>query len=144
MKARPVYNDSTQNIAKHMTLSQDNTRTHGLWTSLKRGAFGQCPNCGKTRLLVSYTKQVQQCASCKQNFGHIRADDGPAWLTILIVGHILGALALSVIPHSELPDWLLWLSLPVLALALIVLVLPRAKGFFIALIWHTGCSGSEA
>ncbi len=126
-----------------MTQTHDNLPKHTLWTALKRGTLGRCPQCGGGALLASYSKPVASCVVCGEAFGHIRADDGPAWLTILIVGHILGAALLSVVPHSDWPDWLSWTVWPAFGLALILAILPRARGFFIALIWHTGCSGSE-
>lgn len=108
-----------------------------------RGWRGQCPHCGKGKLLKGYTQVADACPACSEHYGHIRADDGPAWLTILIVGHIFGAVALAVVPHTNWPDWLSLTVWPIFALAMILLVLPHAKGFFIALIWKTGCSGSE-
>lgn len=93
--------------------------------------------------MKSYLKQVDSCAACNEDFFHIRADDGPAWLTILIVGHILGPILLAVMPNSDWPDWVSMTVWPGLALILAALVLPRAKAMFIGLIWRSGCIGSE-
>jgi uncharacterized protein (DUF983 family) len=108
-----------------------------------RGLTGRCPNCGKGHLFSSYLKQVLNCANCNDALGHIRADDGPAWLTIVIVGHILAPVMLFVVPAALWPEWVTLMFLPLLALALALLILPRAKGVFIAAIWRTGCIGSE-
>src|SRR5688572_1409768 len=67
-------------------------------SSVFRGACARCPNCGRGRLFRAYLKPVESCAECHESLKHIRADDGPAWLTILVVGHIVGALAL----HQEM------------------------------------------
>lgn len=32
---------------------------------------------------------MENCSSCGEHFGKIHADDGPAWLTIIIVGHLV-------------------------------------------------------
>ena len=61
-----------------------------------RGFLQRCPNCGKGHLFRAYLKQVDSCADCGEPFGHIRADDGPAWLTILITGHVVVGVALAV------------------------------------------------
>ena len=113
------------------------------WLVLLRGLIGRCPHCGHGRLLRKYLKPVAQCSACSEAYGHIRADDGPAWLTIVVTGHILGVILLVAVPNSTWPDWVSALVWPLFAFVLALLILPRAKGMFIALIWRTGCIGSE-
>lgn len=104
--------------------------------ALRRGALLRCPNCGKGRLFRSYLKQVDACACCHEDFAHIRADDGPPWLTILVVGHIVVALALIVeSSYSAMPVWLSVAAFSCLAVAMSLVLLPRAKGIFIGAIW---------
>ena len=55
-----------------------------------RGIKLRCPSCGEGKLFASYLKQVNNCTLCGESYRNIHADDGPAWLTILIVGHLLG------------------------------------------------------
>jgi uncharacterized protein (DUF983 family) len=112
------------------------------WSVVMRGTLGRCPNCGRGRLFASYLKQIEQCAVCGETLGHIRADDGPAWLTILIMGHILAIFMLGVLPHAAWPDSLILEIVIPLTLVLTLAVLPRAKGFFIGMIWRSGCAGS--
>lgn len=107
------------------------------------GAFGRCPRCGHGKLFKSYLKQVEQCGACGENLGHIRADDGPAWLTILLTGHILAPLILAFEPNTNWPQWVSMIVWPLTALILAMLTLPRSKGIFIGLIWRAGCIGSE-
>jgi uncharacterized protein (DUF983 family) len=113
-----------------------------LATVLKRAAVGRCPNCGKGALFRRYLKQVESCVVCGERFGGIRADDGPAWLTILVVGHILGFVLLVVLPRTTWPEWVSMIVWPAAALGLALLLLPRAKGLFIAMIWRTNCTGA--
>lgn len=95
----------------------------------------KCPRCGEGRLLHGYLKVEDSCACCGLDLSHQRADDGPAYLTILIVGHIMG-FALHI-------AWLLWrpdpltLSLGLSAVALVsaLLMLPRMKGLIVAYQW---------
>ena len=126
-----------------MTSPEVNSRAHDFWLVLLRGMLGRCPKCGVGKLLRSYLKPVECCSACGERFGHIRADDGPAWLTIVVVGHILGTILLVVVPNSTLPDWVSLLVWPALAFLIALVVLPRAKGIFISLIWRTGAAGSE-
>jgi len=108
-----------------------------------RGTFGRCPRCGHGKLFKSYLKQVESCAFCGEQLGHIRADDGPAWLTILLVGHILAPFLLGVVPHLTWPDWAIMAAILTFTLVLTLAILPRSKGIFIGLIWRAGCIGSE-
>ncbi len=108
-----------------------------------RGAFGRCPRCGHGKLFKSYLKPVENCAVCGEPLGHIRADDGPAWLTILLMGHILAPFLLGVVPHLAWPDWAIMAVILTFTLVLTLVILPRSKGIFIGLIWRAGCIGSE-
>lgn len=110
---------------------------NNFWQVITRSLCGRCPKCGNGKLFSRYLKQVDHCAACNEEWGAIRADDGPAWLTILIVGHIMAPLMLAFIPDNHWPDAVSMTFWPVLALLLIFLVLPRAKGLFIAMVWRT-------
>jgi uncharacterized protein (DUF983 family) len=108
-----------------------------------RGALARCPNCGRGRLFRAYLKPVDACSECLEPLKHIRADDGPAWLTILVVGHIVVGLALAVERISPLP---VVVSVPLFlgfAFALIAWFLPRAKGIFIGAIWAMDATGID-
>lgn len=112
------------------------------WAMVGRSVRRRCPRCGEGRLFSGYLKQVDACSECKEPFGHIRADDGPAWFTILIVGHILAPLFMLV-PKMTMPVWGIISALCLFSVLLIAVVLPCVKGVFIALIWRAGCAGAE-
>ena len=112
------------------------------WLTVKRTTMGRCPHCGVGRLFVSYLKPVMNCAECGEPLGHIRAEDGPAWLTILLVGHILAPFILAF-GSSSWPEWIAMIVWPGAAVVLSLLLLPHAKGFFIGVIWRSGCIGAE-
>ena len=114
-----------------------------LLLTLLRGLVGRCPACGHGKIFARYLKPVQACSHCGEALGHIRADDGPAWLTILIVGHVIGPVLLATATSSTWPDWVHMVVWPLAALLLALVVLPHAKGIFISAIWRTGCIGSE-
>src|SRR5579872_5752724 len=109
--------------------------------ALRRGALGQCPSCGKTRLFASYLKQVDACSNCGASFGRIRADDAAPWGTIIVVGHIFMPLIFFVNLETVMPFWAGVFSWAALFTGLSLAVLPRAKGFFIALLWMTRAPG---
>ncbi len=113
------------------------------WLTVIRTALGRCPNCGEGRLFASYLKPVEHCVVCGEALGHIRADDGPAWLTILLMGHILAPFLLGVVPNLVWPDWVILSMVITLTLILTLAILPRSKGIFIGVIWRSGCIGAE-
>ena len=120
-----------------------NSSVNDFWLTALRGLIGRCPHCGKGRLFRRYLKPVSNCSYCQEAYGHIRADDGPAWLTIVVVGHILAPILLVTVPNSSWPDWVSMLVWPLLAFLIALIILPRAKGLFISLIWRTNCIGAE-
>jgi uncharacterized protein (DUF983 family) len=126
-----------------MSESESLASLQKFWPVAMRGLRMRCPNCGVGSLFQSYLKQKPHCAECSEALGHIRADDGPAWLTILIVGHILAPFMLAILPNSTLSDAAniaIWSGLSIMLMALL---LPRFKGLFIAIIWRTKCVGAE-
>lgn len=76
------------------------------------------------------------CPACGLSLEPFRADDAPAYFTILVVGHIVIPLVLVTERwFNEPPLWvhaLIWLPLSVL---LALGLLPRIKGAVIALLW---------
>jgi uncharacterized protein (DUF983 family) len=108
-----------------------------------RALMGKCPNCGNGALFKSYLKQVDHCANCGESYRNIHADDGPPWLTILLVGHVIVPLIFVV---GNIVTWPLWVAMsvwPAVTTLLALMVLPRAKGIFLAVIWSTCSPGSE-
>jgi uncharacterized protein (DUF983 family) len=106
-----------------------------LWPAMRRGALGRCPNCGQGRLFSSFLKVADRCESCGAEYHHHRADDLPAYIVIVIVGHIVVGGLLSVESHSEWPIWIHAVVWPLLTVALTLLLLPRVKGAIVGLQW---------
>ena len=59
--------------------------TSALW----RGFTMRCPNCARGRLFPRYLKVADRCPNCSEDFSHHRADDFPAYLVIIVIGHIV-------------------------------------------------------
>lgn len=106
-----------------------------VWTAMLRGLRRRCPNCGGGPMLQGYLTVRQSCAACGEELHHHRADDLPAWATILIVGHILGVLLLAVENAFAPPLWLDYAIWPALTLGLVLWLLPRIKGAIVGLQW---------
>jgi uncharacterized protein (DUF983 family) len=103
--------------------------------SLLRGLALKCPNCGNGRLFGSYLKQCGSCEECHESFEEFRPDDGPAWLTIGIVGLIVVPLLIILERNGGLSYGLEFSIISLTAVATALLMLPRSKGFFIAALW---------
>ena len=115
----------------------------GLGEACWRGLRGLCPSCGKGRLFARYLKQAAACPACHEPLGHLRSDDAAPWLTILVVGHIAVPVILAVERYAQWPAWLSMTVWPLFAVALALVVLPRAKGLLLSVIWATRGPGSE-
>ena len=103
--------------------------------AMRNGWAMRCPRCGKGHLLHSYLKVNTACDQCRQDFHHHRADDGPAYLTILIAGHLMAPLLLFVYSTWE-PDALtMALAFTTVFVALSLLLLPRLKGVLVGIQW---------
>lgn len=109
--------------------------TPSVLTGLKRGLMHRCPNCGDGRLYVRYLKVDPDCEACGHDLADYPADDGPAYFTILIIGHLFVA-PLLLFPFIWKAPVGLVLPLTVLPLAALTLVLlPRVKGAVIGALW---------
>ena len=114
-----------------------------VWRALKRGFRGRCPRCGEGKLFRSFLKVNEQCPVCGQDLTHHRADDLPAYLVIIIVGHIVVPLAL-MIETNYAPDVALQLAiyLPVTLVASLLLLQP-VKGAVVGLQWALRMHGFD-
>nr|WP_175581017.1 DUF983 domain-containing protein [Marivivens donghaensis] len=78
---------------------------------------------------------------------HHRADDGPAYLTILIVGHVMGFALHGLFGYMRDDPLILALVLCTIATVLALLMLPRMKGLMVGpqaiLVWVDGRSNAD-
>jgi uncharacterized protein (DUF983 family) len=114
-----------------------------LASALTRGFAMRCPNCGRGKLFGRFLKVVDHCPACGEEFSHHRADDFPAYLVIVMVGHIAVPALLAVEVMFAPPVWLQYLIwLPFIAFGALALLQPT-KGAVVALQWHLGMHGFE-
>ena len=103
--------------------------------ALIKGWHRRCPNCGSGPMMKGYLKVRDTCPVCDEALHHQRADDGPAYLTILIVGHILGPLMLWGFVEFRPDPWVLVAVFSVASVAMSLYLLPRLKGAMIGFQW---------
>ena len=114
-----------------------------LLQALKRGLRGRCPSCGDGGIFRAFLKTADSCPACGEELHHHRADDLPAYLVIVVVGHVIVSLILAVEIAYVPPIWLhmaLWI--PATLLLALALIQPL-KGFVVALQWALGMHGFE-
>jgi uncharacterized protein (DUF983 family) len=111
-------------------------RDRSLGVAVRRGLVGRCPACGRGPLFRGYLKLNSACKVCGEDLSHARADDAPAYLTMLVVCHLVGAGVLfsdEVFPQMALTTVaLFWLTVTLLAS---LLILPRMKGAVVGQQW---------
>jgi uncharacterized protein (DUF983 family) len=106
-----------------------------IWVSVKRGFRGRCPRCGEGRLFRAFLKVDDVCPACGLDLTPQRADDLPAYLVILIVGHVVVLTALWIETDYSPPVWLqLAVYLPFTSIASLILLQP-VKGAVVGMQW---------
>ena len=114
-----------------------------VWTAMKRGFSGRCPRCGEGKLFRAFLKVADHCSSCGQDFTPHRADDLPAYLVIVVVGHIVVPAALWIETNYSPEVWLqLAIYLPFTFIASILLLQP-IKGAVVGFQWALRMHGFE-
>jgi uncharacterized protein (DUF983 family) len=86
-------------------------------------------------MMRGYLAVNDACPSCGEPLHHQRADDGPAYLTILIVGHLLAPVLLFAFTTWRPDPLVLALVFSAGTVALSLYLLPRLKGAMVALQW---------
>lgn len=122
-------------VAQSAQVDQAIHQERPLRPAIRRGLMLRCPACGEGHILHHYLKLHSNCPECGENLTHARADDGPAYFTVLVVAHLVG-FALHFL-------WSIWRMDPltmtvvvsVLAAVLSLLLLPRFKGMIVGWQW---------
>ena len=103
--------------------------------AIRHGFSRHCPNCGRGPLFTGYLGVVDTCPVCRETLSHHRADDGPAYLTILLVGHLMAPLILYVFTAFRPEPLVMATVFTVGCVALSLYLLPRLKGVVVAIQW---------
>lgn len=116
-------------------LEFQSTNDRPLGQSIMSGLKCKCPSCGQGKLFRKYIKPVDACAVCGEDYSPQRADDLPAYLVVVIVGHLMVGGFLATELTMQVPGWVhlaIWTPFTVLAS---LLLLQPVKGAVIGLQW---------
>ena len=114
-----------------------------VWSAMKRGFRGRCPRCSEGKLFRAFLKVEDHCSVCGQDFTPHRADDLPAYLVIIIVGHIMVPLAL-MIETNYAPAVALQLAIYLPATLIVsLLLLQPVKGTVVGVQWALRMHGFD-
>ena len=112
--------------------------------AIARGMRKRCPSCGEGALFHGYLTTVESCAHCGEEIHHHRADDGPAYITVMVIAHLFGPLLLLV--------YIQWMPSPAVmvtgfglaTIAAVFLLLPVSKGGMVGLQWAKRMHGFDS
>jgi uncharacterized protein (DUF983 family) len=114
-----------------------------LWSAMKRGFRGRCPRCGEGKLFHAFLKVDNNCSSCGLDYTPHRADDLPAYLVIVVVGHIVVPIVLFIETNFSPPVWLqLAVYLPLTFVSSLLLLQP-IKGAVVGFQWALRMHGFD-
>lgn len=111
--------------------------------ALVRGLRCRCPRCGEGRLFRAWLKPVERCPVCTLDLTPQRADDLPAYIAILITGHVMAPFLIALPVDFGLgPLAVAAILIPLATVAMLGMLQP-VKGGVIAAQWWFGMHGFE-
>ncbi|WOI55053.1 DUF983 domain-containing protein [Palleronia sp. LCG004] len=117
------------------TANDAETHDRALKPAVLRGFRCKCPNCGSGPLLSGYLKPRPACTVCGEDLRYARADDAPAYLTILLVGHLMAPFMHWGFVRFRPEPIVLAAIFITGCVALSLYLLPRIKGMVIGFQW---------
>lgn len=105
------------------------------------GMLDRCPCCGQARLFAKGLATVPRCPACGQDWSAQRADDFPAYLVILVLGHVLVPVVVAANMMWDLPLAAQMIAWCVAAALIAVLMIRPAKGAVIGAQWALRMGG---
>lgn len=123
------------------TPREDSSGDRPVGPAVGHGLRGRCPACGEGWMFARFLKPAPACPTCGLTLDGHQADDFPAYIVILLLGHILVPLMIEVNAALAIPlGWqaLIW---PALAILLAVAMIQPVKGAVIAVQWSRRMAG---
>ncbi len=103
--------------------------------AMTRGFANRCPSCGNASIFAEFLKTRDKCENCGTEFHHHRADDLPAYLVVLILGHIMVGFVMLVQATTNLGIWQQLAVITPITVLIAILLLRPVKGAVVGLQW---------
>lgn len=106
-----------------------------IWPAVRHGLRGRCPACGVGSVFARFLVSRPACSCCGLVLDGHEAHDFPAYIVILLLGHILIPTMVSVNAAFAVPvGWqiVIW---PALVIVLALALIQPVKGGVIAYQW---------
>lgn len=115
--------------------NHDHGQERDLGQAVWRGFRRRCPACGTGPMMKGYLQVRDTCTVCSEELHHHRADDGPAWLTIILVGHLMAPVLGWAFMTFRPDPMVLTAVFAIGTVALSLWLLPRFKGLMVGFQW---------
>jgi uncharacterized protein (DUF983 family) len=119
----------------------DSLATRDWKKAVLAGIADHCPSCGQAHLFAHGLRTVPHCPACGQDWSAQRADDFPAYLVILVLGHVLVPIVVAVNIAWDVPLAPQMIGWSLLAAVIAVLMIRPAKGAVIGAQWALRMGG---
>ena len=91
----------------------------------------------------AFLKVADRCPACAEELHHHQADDFPAYVVIVIVGHILVPIVLLVETEIAPPLWVGMTLWPACVVVLTLALIQPVKGAIVGMQWALGMHGFD-
>ncbi|MGY6550124.1 MAG: DUF983 domain-containing protein [Roseinatronobacter sp.] len=115
-----------------------------LGQAMLRGLRCLCPACGAGSMMQGYLGIAPACPTCGTDLSHQRADDGPAYLTLLVTLKTVIPLMVATMFTWTIHPAVLFAVFGTALVALSLFLLPRFKGMIVAIQWSRRMHGFES
>jgi uncharacterized protein (DUF983 family) len=105
-----------------------------LLRAVGRGFLGHCPACGRGAVLTGYIKPAARCLVCGENLAPYQTADFAPYLVTFTIGLIFTPLIVVMALRDPQSPWILYAFMTGALISALVL-LPRAKGAAIGILW---------
>lgn len=106
-----------------------------------RGLRCRCPRCGEGRLFARWLKPLPRCTVCMLDLTPQRADDFPAYIAMLVTGHLIAPVIIALSQDFAMGPLGIFAIVVPLALVMMLGMLQPVKGGVIATQWWFGMHG---
>lgn len=130
-------------IDLQLSNNADEVNPRDTMQAIRRGASRKCPACGEGKLFRGYLKLRDECPACHEEIFHHRADDGPAYLTVLVLAHLLVPVMMFVFFKWHPSPMVMLGAFSLFTIVTSLILLPIFKGGLVGLQWGRRMHGFD-